>query len=166
MVIELIFVSIIVKKVFIVYFCKDIFQWGLTKVDMIDNPIDYHKESTHHKESIRVKLSPVQMEKQVPCGTLVRFSEYFLQATAIDPLKLFPEKARPSADELEQEQILQENMGDRDTRPGSLNLAGPSDRAEAPYYRPLFRIGWRKIGDAPGEVSDAQLQDLDDVWKQ
>ncbi|MCJ1377003.1 hypothetical protein MMC17_000093 [Xylographa soralifera] len=126
---------------------------------MIDHPMDVYKGKSGH---LRVKLQAVRQEDRVSLGSPVRFSEYFEEATAIDPLKLFPEEARPSADELEQEQVLQENMGDRDTYSGSTYHAGFSVGEVFSLSRSSARTGTSSTVETPNEIGEVQFGSLDD----
>ena len=91
------------------------------------------------------------------------FSEYFQAATAIDPLKLFPKTARRSADALAQEQALQENMGDRDTRPGSRYHAKASITSAASHSLSSTKVGTPSTVEMPTEIGDIQSESSDDV---
>ncbi|MCJ1395922.1 hypothetical protein MMC18_008808 [Xylographa bjoerkii] len=130
--------------------------------DKIDNPIDYYRASVYHKTRLRVELEAVTEENRIALGTPVSFSDYFQEATSVDPLKLFPTKERPSADALAQEQVLQENMGDRDTHPGSMDPARSSDGTVAFPGRFFNRIGTRETVGPPNEIGDVQSESSDE----
>ncbi|MCJ1396823.1 hypothetical protein MMC11_000013 [Xylographa trunciseda] len=135
---------------------------GSFSSDMIDNPIDIHRESAQHKNGLLVQLEAVKSQDRPSLGLPVCFSEYFKQATAIDPLKLFPKEARLSADELEQEQVLQDNMGHRDTRPGSLYSTRLSHETASSHPQFLARINTRDTAETLNEIDYTQFQNADD----
>ncbi|MCJ1321338.1 hypothetical protein MMC15_006682 [Xylographa vitiligo] len=87
-------------------------------------------------------------ENKVAFGTPVSFSDYFQEATLLDPLKLFPVNARPRADELAQEQVLQGEHG-----------------AVASLARSSIQNGTRDMIEASNPVDEMQLGTSDDDEK-
>ncbi|MCJ1477223.1 hypothetical protein MMC13_005894 [Lambiella insularis] len=126
--------------------------------EFIDNPIDFFLENNKEREGHVVELEAVELEPQVEFGEPINFIEYFRTATAMDPLNLFSRMFQPNADELAQEQVLQRNMGPRDTRPGFISrpiAICPGDSGRTPEGLLNAPI---QIHDVSSDISDDDVQ--------